>query len=265
MQPTAHTFTFLGTGAGCGVPAFFCDCPACQEAKQNPRARRGCCGVMVEGNQRLLIDTPPDLRHQLVRENVSTIDRLLYTHAHFDHLGGLGELEYLVRLKRQEALPTAASADALAGINREFGYMTDCLALEELKPFAPFIYDEVTYTALPVTHAPGTFGYLIETPATKLFYASDTGRLTPEVTQRVQGADLLIMDATFWKNNWSPTAHHSVQETIEEGLELGAKTIYLTHLAMHYDEPITLAQLEEYLKQYEGRIKVASDGLKLTL
>ncbi|MEG0071725.1 MAG: MBL fold metallo-hydrolase [Raoultibacter sp.] len=265
MKASTHTFTFLGTGAGCGVPAFFCDCAACQEAKINPRARRGCCGVMIEGAQRVLIDTPPDLRHQLLREKISSIDRLLYTHAHFDHLGGLGELEYLVRLKRQKTLPTSASAGALEGIKREFSYLIDCLALEELKPFATFAFDGATYTALPVTHAPGTFGYLIETPTTKLFYASDTGSLTPEVAQYVQGADIVALDATFWKNNWSPTAHHSVQEAIEEGLELGAGTLYLTHLAMHYDEPVTLAQLEDYLQQYKGRVKVAFDGLRLQL
>ena len=69
------------------------------------------------------------------------------------------------------------------------------------------------------------------------------------------------MDATFWKNNWSPAAHHSVQECIEEGLSLNAGKIYLTHLCMHYDEPITLVELEEFLKQYEGRVEAARDGL----
>ena len=69
------------------------------------------------------------------------------------------------------------------------------------------------------------------------------------------------MDATFWKNNWSPAAHHSVQECIEEGLSLDASKIYLTHLCMHYDEPITLVELEEFLTQYEGRVEAAHDGL----
>lgn len=77
--------------------------------------------------------------------------------------------------------------------------------------------------------------------------------------------DVMAMDATFWKRNWSPDAHHSVQETIEEGLELGVGTLYLTHLAMHYDEPVTLAQLEDYLQQYEGRVRPAADGLTLEI
>lgn len=260
-----HTFTFMGTGAGCGVPAFFCDCPACQEARREPRARRGDCGVMVRGEKTLLIDTPPDIRHQLLREDVRAVDQLLYTHAHFDHLGGLGELEYMVQLVTKQPLPTYGSADALDGVAQEFHYMRYCLDEHVLEPFDRLEFDGVRYTALPVTHAPGTYGYLIETPDTALFYASDTGRLPAETAERVRGADIIALDATFWKRNWSPDAHHSVQETIEEGLELEAGTLYLTHLAMHYDEPVTLAELEEFLAPYEGRVRPAADGLTLEI
>ena len=56
----------------------------------------------------------------------------------------------------------------------------------------------------------------------RTFYASDTGALPSETAERVRGCDTLIMDATFWGRNWSPAAHHSVQETIEEGLAPGA-------------------------------------------
>lgn len=262
---SAHTFTFLGTGAGCGVPAFFCDCKACQEAKIDPRARRGCCGVLIEGKKRFLIDTPPDLRHQFLRENIDRVDQLAFTHAHFDHIGGLGELEYLIRLVLKAPLPTYASAPAFKMLRQEFDYLFDCLKAYTLEPFGSFEYDGATYTALPLTHAPGTFGYLIETPNTSLFYASDTARLSEETAERIRGVDILVMDSTFWKNNWSPTAHHSVQETIEEGFELEAGSIYLTHLAMHYDEPITLVELEHYLEQYDGRVTVALDGMKLDL
>lgn len=263
--PAAHTFTFMGTGAGCGVPAFFCDCAACREALENPRARRGDCGAMVRGEKTLLIDTPPDLRHQLLREKVRRIDELLYTHAHFDHLGGLGELEYLVQLVQKEPLAVYGSAEALAGVRAEFHYMTYCLDQHEVPPFAEHCFDGVRYTALPVTHAPGTFGYLVETASTRLFYASDTGPLPAETAERVRGVDIMALDATFWKRNWSPRDHHSVQECIEESLDLDVGTLYLTHLAMHYDEPVTLAQLEEYLQPYKGRVQAAYDGLALDL
>ncbi len=258
-----HTLTFLGTGAGCGVPAFFCECPACEEARRNPRARRGDCGVLVRGSQTVLVDTPPDLRHQLEREQVRSVDHVLWTHCHYDHLGGLGELEYMVRLGKNATLPCLASPAAKTGILAEFHYMDDILDFRTLEAFETVEIDNVRYTALPVTHAAGTYGYLMETATTKLFYASDTGRLPAATADRVRGCDILIMDATFWGRNWSPQAHHSIQETIEEGLGLGAGTVYLTHLAMHYDTPVTLAQLEDYLRPYQEKVRVALDGMTL--
>lgn len=262
---STHRFTFMGTAAGCGVPSFFCDCPACNEARANPALRRGDCGVMVRGEQTLIIDTPPDARHQLLREDVRNVDEILFTHAHFDHIGGLGEYEYLVQLVRKEQLPTYGSPDALSGIAQEFHYMTYALGFHPLEPFETHEFDGVRYTACPVTHAPGTYGYLVETPETRLFYASDTARLPAETAERIRGVDMLAMDATFWKRNWSPNDHHSIEECIEEGLELDAKKIYLTHLCMHYDEPITYAELVEYLKQYDGRVEPALDGLTIEI
>lgn len=311
-----HIFTFMGTGAGCGVPAFFCDCPACQEARENPAIRRGDCGVMVRGidapsvshelrqrlfaeNERaagvvanaasadvaptapagvatpaaptptptgtLLIDTPPDTRHQLIRENVRAIDQLLFTHCHSDHVSGLCEMEYMMQLRTRHAIPTYASETTLAEINREFHYMSYALDEHALKSFETHEFDGVRYTALPVTHAAGTYGYLIETPETRLFYASDTGRLPEQTAQRIRNVDILAMDATYWKDCPAPQAHHSVQTCIEEGLELGARKIYLTHLAMHYTEPITLRELNAYLQQYHGRVEAAADGLSFAI
>ena len=134
-----HTFTFMGTGAGCGVPAFFCECPACQEAREHPRARRGDCGAMIrgrgEGGLTVLIDTPPDVRHQLNREGVRAIDRLLVTHGHSDHIGGMEELEYMVQLRTKAPLPTYASPGTLETIAHEYHYMTYCLDMHEIMPY----------------------------------------------------------------------------------------------------------------------------------
>ena len=309
-----HIFTFMGTGAGCGIPAFFCDCPACQEARENPAIRRGDCGVMVRGagapsmsdelrvqlglaasdtfpagtssatasdtfpasadtlsaaetfpSGTLLIDTPPDTRHQLIRENVRAVDQLLFTHCHSDHVSGLCEMEYMMQLRTRHAIPTFGSALTLNEINTEFHYMSYALDEHVMEPFDAHEFDGVCYTALPVTHAAGTYGYLIETDDTRLFYASDTGHLPAETAERVRGVDVLAMDATYWKDCPAPQAHHSVQSCIEEGFELNAKKIYLTHLAMHYIEPITLRELNVYLEQYSGRVQAAADGLSFAI
>ncbi|MDO4182838.1 MAG: MBL fold metallo-hydrolase [Coriobacteriia bacterium] len=260
-----HTFTFMGTGAGCGVPAFFCDCPACTEARQNPRARRGDCGIMIRGEKTTLIDTPPDCRHQLIREGVRAVDNVLFTHCHSDHVGGLLELEYMVALKTKQNLPVWGTEDTLAGIMGEFEFMCYCLDFHGLEPFGSCEFDGVRYTALPVQHCAGSVGYLIETDRSRTFYAPDTAKLLPETAERIQGIDALAMDATYWKHCPTPNTHHSVQECIEEGLSLGVKTVYLTHLCMHYYEPVTLVELEEFCKQYDGRVVPAADGLSFEI
>ena len=264
---TDHRFTFMGTGAGCGVPAFFCHCKACEEAREHPEYARGDCGAMVsrsDKSNRILIDTPPDIRHYLNREGIADFDELLYTHWHSDHVGGLLELEYMVQLRTKVQIPTYATQETLHHIWQEFNWMTYCLEPHVLTDYRTHTYDNVTYTALPVHHAQGTVGYLIETDSTRTFYASDTGPLPNDTKERIRGVDNFIMDATYW--GACPTdQHHSISQCIEQGLALDAKCIYLTHLCMHYSEPITLFELNDYLKQYNGRVIAAMDGMSFDI
>ncbi len=171
----------------------------------------------------------------------------------------------MVQLRTKCKLPTYASAITLQQLAQEFEYMMYCLDAHAIEEYDTVSFDGVRYTALPVRHSPGSFGYLIETDTTRMFYASDTGLLPEETKERIQGCDILAMDATFWKRCWRPDAHHSIQETIEEGLALDANKIYLTHLALHYDEPITTVELDAYLEQYGGRVEQARDGMSFQI
>lgn len=256
--------TFLGTARAAACPPSSANAPPARRPTRSAR-RRGDCGVLVRNERTLLLDTPPDLRRQLEREGVRAVDRVLWTHAHFDHLGGLGELEYMVRLVTGAPLPCAASPAARAGILAEFHYLDDILDFQELAPFDEFAFDDVRYTALPVTHAPGTYGYLMEGPSVAAPSTPRTPARFPLKPPSGCARGRAHHGRTFWGRNWSPGAHHSVQETIEEGLALGAGTIYLTHLAMHYDTPITLAELEARLEPYDGRVRCAADGLTILL
>jgi len=91
MAGSARTFTFLGTGTSVGVPMVGCDCEVCASA--NPRNHRFRCAALIGtpgGN--LLIDTPPELRLQLLRERVKLIHAVLFTHFHADHVFGLDDV-----------------------------------------------------------------------------------------------------------------------------------------------------------------------------
>src|SRR5436190_212726 len=91
----ARTFTFLGTGTSVGVPMVGCDCDVCRST--NPRNHRYRCSVLIgtpQGN--ILIDTPPELRLQLLRAKVGIVHATLFTHFHADHVFGLEGLRVLV-------------------------------------------------------------------------------------------------------------------------------------------------------------------------
>ena len=268
-KPVQHTLTFLGTSSGCGVPAFFCHCPSCEAARKDPSKRRGCTGVVVRGHGTTLIDTPPDVRHQLIREGISDIDEVFLTHAHYDHLGGFGELEYFVRLYRMQPLPFHASEYAMGQTFKEFEYMDDCFACDAIEEYGVREANGLIIQALPLNHAPGTFGYLMTTPkGTRTFYAPDTAALKDEVIEILQGVDTLIMDSTFWKNTGGHMTHHLVEQTIDEGLNLlHAGHVYLTHLAPHMCDN-GVDEVEEIYKcaaQFDGRVTVAEDGMTIEL
>jgi len=257
--------TFLGTGAGGGVPSFYCDCIACQEAIAEPRYRRTRCAVAIRGEHTTLIDAPPDLRSQLSRERIDRIDRFILTHSHYDHAGGLGELEFYVRVGRKESIPAYMTFESQAWLCTTFGFMEDCLYIQPVETDWQFKLDEVRYTALEVTHAPGTLGLLMETAAHRMAYIPDTGPLPESTLEKLQGIDTLILGATFWGRNWMPEDHLSIDEAVQIGLQLQAKKIYLTHVSMHHNTPVTNQELEAHLRTFGKHIHLAYDGLTITL
>lgn len=256
---------FLGTGAGCGVPSFYCGCKACKEAQSEPRYSRTRCALLVRGEKDTLIDAPPDLRWQLLNSGAQKIDHFILTHSHYDHTGGLGELEFYVRVNRNEAIPAYMTAESQAWLHTAFGFMEDCLSLQHVAFGEHFEMDGVRYTALQVTHTPGTLGLLMETADRRTAYIPDTGPL-PEVTiNRLKGIDTLILGATFWGRNWMPEDHLCVDEALEIGKQLQVGQLYLTHLSMHHDAPVTSQELETYVRTFGEHIHVAYDGLEITV
>jgi phosphoribosyl 1,2-cyclic phosphate phosphodiesterase len=257
--------TFLGTGAAGGVPSFFCTCAACLEAARDARFQRTRSSVLISGRKNVLVDATPDLRRQLLAAGTRRIDGFILTHTHYDHSGGLGDIEFHARIDGIPPIPSYMSPESAVWLQLAFGFMADCLAITIIKPGEEFIVDDMSYTALEVTHSPGTFGLLAKTTHGRAAYIPDTGPLPPATLRAIRGVDTLILGVPFWRKNRLPEDHLSVEEALIVARDVRPKHFYLTHLSMHYDSPVTNHELESYLAPFGESFRVARDGLSITI
>jgi len=119
-----HRFTILGCGSSGGVPRIGGDWGDCDP--MNPKNRRRRCSMLVErigpeGTTRVLIDTSPDMREQLLDAGVGTLDAVVFTHSHADHVHGIDDLRQIVfNLRRR--LPVWADGPTQGALIDRFGY-----------------------------------------------------------------------------------------------------------------------------------------------
>jgi phosphoribosyl 1,2-cyclic phosphate phosphodiesterase len=182
-----------------------------------------------------LIDTPPELRMQLIANGIDRVDAVLFTHEHADHTHGLDDVR-AVTVRRDGPLPMYGSAQTLAALARKFPYVFD----DNMRPLpgtskpegraivieagARTLVGDAEVIALPVPHGPVTvFGYRIG----PLGYITDAKSIPPDVRAALKGVKVLVLNALFRTEH--PT-HMSVPEAIRTAQELGAERTYLTHL-----------------------------------
>ena len=149
--------TFLGTGTSFGVPQVGCGCAVCRSS--DPRDRRTRVGALVEsGGLRLLIDTPPELRLQLLSADVDRVDAVLYTHEHADHTHGIDDLR-AISVRRDGALPLYGPPETLDALAHRFPYIFD----PAMKPLAGTSKPE-GFAHPPQPGVPARIGHLDVTP-----------------------------------------------------------------------------------------------------
>lgn len=260
-----NTFKILGSGAGPGAPSFFCVCPGCREAQDNPSLARTRSGAFITTEtHNILVDTPPDLRFQLIREKITHLDEVFLTHWHYDHFGGLGELEYYVKLKRKEPLVLYLPPSAVEQFASTFPNLEEVFEIIPWQFGKEYQFDNLSITPLPANHGIETAGFIVKSADKRLAYFPDTADLAAETAREVELIDWFICDATFYGENWFPQKHLSVEQAIALGSKVKAGLTVLTHMSIHYSQPLTVKELERVIARYPN-VVAAFDGMAFNL
>jgi phosphoribosyl 1,2-cyclic phosphate phosphodiesterase len=251
--------TFLGTGTSFGVPVIGCDCPACTST--DPRDRRTRHAALVQdGAGVLLVDTPPELRLQLVAAGVGSVDAVWYTHSHADHVHGVDDLRAF-SARTGGGMRVLASEATARSLMHRFRYVFDETlvplpgmsrpeaSIELLRPFQPVEAAGMSLTPIPVPHGQE------EVTAFRtgdLGYVTDAKAIPDDALAALRGVRVLVLNA-LWFGRPHPT-HFSVEEAVEAARAIGAERTFLTHLSHR----VTQAELDERLP---AGIFAAYDGL----
>lgn len=247
--------TVLGSGTSMGVPTIGCTCAVCHSA--DPHDRRTRPSVLIEyGGKFVLIDTTPDFREQAIREKITQIDAVLYTHTHADHILGLDDLRPL-SYHRSGKIPLYARPEAAEFIRNMFRYIFDAdykfggLAQVELRGIDGALeLFGAKIVPVPVIHGDAEiFGYRLGSAA----YLTDFSAVPESSLELLQGLDVLFLDALRYKPH--PT-HSTVEHSLEIADRVGAKRVFFTHICHDLPHAETNAKLPPH-------VRLAHDGMKL--
>lgn len=253
--------TLLGTGTSFGVPQIGCRCRTCTSS--DPRDRRSRTAALIETQgTRLLIDTPPELRLQLIAARVDTVDAVLYTHAHADHVHGIDDLRSIsVKRGAGAGLPAYGPAATMAELTAKFPYIFDRATPARPGTSKPELVAHVltagrstTVAGVPVLPlslphgAEEVFGYRVGAVA----YLTDVKDVPAAAAALLGGLDVLVLNALLPHPH---PLHLSIPEAVTVAQRIGARRTFLTHLTHELTHADLAAQLPSGIAPaYDGLV-----------
>ena len=278
--------TFLGTGTSQGIPMVGCNCSVC--CSDDPHDKRLRSSVMIEqfdslpahyssqplpttpgyamynqsvgADARIIIDAGPDFRYQLLRQNVKTLDAILLTHEHRDHVAGIDDVRAF-NFFEGKPMPIYATQRVCDAVRKDFDYAfppnpypgAPQLQLNVIDPSAKFTAAgfEVTpvagfHAALPVT------GFRIG----PLAYLTDFNAISDSELEKLVGIELLVINALRFERHPS---HFNIADALQVSERLGEPPTLLTHMSHQ------LGPYKSLIDKLPRHVRPAWDGLQIDL
>ncbi|MCA0233935.1 MAG: MBL fold metallo-hydrolase [Bacteroidetes bacterium] len=250
--------TLLGTGTSSGIPLIGCRCDVCRSLDYRDKRLRVSVYVETQGKC-FVIDTGPDFRQQMLREDITQLDAVIFTHQHKDHTAGLDDVRAFNFLQNKD-MPVYGRLQVLEQLKREFEYVfadyrypgIPRLQLHEITN-TPFDVLGVTFTPIDVLHHRlPVFGFRIGNFA----YLTDVNHIPEAELAKLQNLDVLILGALQRETHIS---HFNLQQAIDVVSILKPQVTYFTHLSHK------MGRHAEVEKELPAHIRLGFDGLKIKL
>jgi phosphoribosyl 1,2-cyclic phosphate phosphodiesterase len=250
--------TFLGTGTSQGVPVIGCTCEVCTSLDYRDKRLRTSVLIEVQ-NQSLVVDTGPDFRQQMLRENVKRIDAVLFTHAHRDHTAGLDDVR-AYNFMQQMDMPVYGTEPVLDQLRVEYAYAFTAeyypgiprLTLNQIDD-KPFSIQGADIIPLPVMHMRlPVLGFRVH----DFSYITDANFIPQATVEKLTGTKILVLNALQKEKHIS---HFNLQEALEVVERIKPVKTYFTHISHK------LGTHADVSKELPSHVSLAYDGLQIAI
>ena len=250
--------TFLGTGTSQGIPVIGCECDVCTSLDFRDKRLRTSIHLEVDDTS-IVVDTGPDFRAQMLRERITHLDAVLFTHEHKDHTAGLDDVRSF-NFKQQYDMPVFGRKQVLEQLKQEFSYIFAAkkypgvprVNLNEIKN-KPFEFNRVNIQPIDVLHYKlPVFGFRIK----DFTYITDVNYISDDEKEKIKGSKALVISALQKEDHIS---HFNLSEAIDLVNELKVPQAYFIHMSHRLGKH---ADIEKELPEH---IDLTHDGLKIEL
>lgn len=249
--------TFLGTGTSHGVPLIGCTCTTCISKDKRNKRNRSSIHIKIR-NKSFLIDTPQELRLQLLNNKITEFNAVLYTHPHADHLLGFDDIRSINKITEKE-IPCYGNSYTIKEIKRVFPYIFDAIQKGGGLPKVcfhtvnePFEVQNIQIIPLPVKHGKlSILGYRLE----KIAYITDCSFIPEDTYDLLEGIEVLIIGALRYRKH---KTHMNIKEAVKVVSKINVPRAFFTHMSHDL----------EYLElkcRIPDNISPAYDGLKIEI
>jgi len=250
--------TFLGTGTSQGVPVIACNCAVCMSDNEKDKRLRS--SILIESEEtKIVIDTGPDFRQQMLRENVQQLDAVVFTHEHKDHVAGLDDVRAF-NFKQQKDMDIYATLHVQNALKREFYYAfadkkypgVPLLKLNTISD-KTFKVGDVTLLPIDVWH----FKMPVKAFRIKNFtYITDANRIEEEEIKKIEGSEIIVINALRKEEHMS---HFNLKQALDLLDRLKPKQAYLTHISH------LMGKHKDVLSELPDYVTIAYDGQCFTI